>query len=458
MPSEDKYPLQSELIQGQSHYYSVFFRGNGESVVSFRAQFTNKGENSLSNINYFIPSTILIKNIRIYQRVNHYQNPCYPTIYRPVPLESVEENENRIQPGEPFPTVTPDQPSIDEINPESTTAPCLDQQIYYGNNSDYLKADFKLDGNVLRIALPQPVTLSESVNLIINYRSSSFTKEVFIGSYAYKFETLRTNDEIENIQIGISAEQDYFLKGAKGLIRYRDKTQELMPPEVSGSTNLYNREFDTYYNRIGEGTIYKYASHLAPMESYNVSGSYADSLWKLYLRHLISGVMILIVIILLILIIYKKIIKFSRTATDKKEIPGKSSVLKMSENQKSLLFSTLASMASATLVVVYTLLVYLFFNFVDGYIKFYNGLDIIIIILILVLSLIIYSAFVFLPSILIGIKRKVIWGITTFILTICWLILYLMLVLVLGFFLSSRFDMDYPVGTGRDQSVILNRS
>lgn len=450
--SREVIPVNGQLPSGQSHYYSVFFRGNGEAVVNFRTQFRNNRDNNLSTLTYFFSDKSNYNNLVIYQKVNDYNYPCYPSYGTPEPIGLDYETDSKIPLISTLPTPTP---AVNDItHPETTIAPCLDQSTYYGGGSIYLEADFQISDNTLRIVLPRVVSASESVNLIITYRSSNYTDINFPGSFTYSFDTLRSNDIVDNIQIGISVEEDYVLKGAKGQVRYTKSVLEFMPPSVSSGTDLYSKEFDRFYNHIGQGTIYKYASHLAPMESYIVEGSYADSFWKLYAKRIVLGLLIFIVIILVIMIVLKKIVIYIRNTDGKKEVDNNSFLRNLNENQKSLLISSLASMAGATLVVIYTLFLFFFFTIIDNYIKFYNGVDIIVIILIFVLSLVLYSAFVFLPSIMIAFRRNAIWGIVTFVLTASWLLLYLMLVLIFGFILSNRMDiMDYSVGSGRVPAV-----
>ncbi len=452
MPADGYYPPQSGINQGQSHYYSVFFRGNGEAVVSFRTQFKNSVNYPLSELTYYMSDTPLINDIVIYQRVNYYYPPCYN--FQPQ-LEEVDipRQNNRMFPViSIFPTPTP--ASTGQVDQESIAAPCLDQPKYYDGGSHYLKADYQLNGNALKITLPQEVSPSEPVNLIVTYRSLSYVKKDLPGSFTYTFETLKSNTAIDNIQVGISVDQDYILKGAKGEIEYLEGFSESVPSFDSGiSINSYNERFDSFYNRIGQGNLYKYASHLAPMESYTVSGSYADSIWKLYLREILFGLLVITTIGLLIVTIVIKILRILTHGMKNTESPKGPFWIRLNVNQKSLLIATFGSMTGATFAVIYTLFLFFFFTKLGDYLSLTNGVEAIFFILIMLISFVLYAAFLFLPSIFISINKGIVWGIVAFISTICWLVLYLIIVFILGSFSSSDNYRSMPYNSSSGMGV-----
>lgn len=457
MPADDYYPPQSGINQGQSHYYSVFLRGNGEAVVSFKAQFKNSGNNPLTSLTYFIPNTSTFSNVVVYQRINSYDRPCYYPQLQSEETEVFRQNDSKAPSISISPIPTPI--SYDQTYQEPTGTPCLDQSGYYGSGSSYLKADSQLDGNVLTITLPHTIYVSDSVNVIITYRSLSYAKENFPGSFNYEFETLRSDSGIESIQAGISVEEGYVLKGATGRVEYLKNFSEFVPPSASeGNTGLYNERFDTLYNRIGQGNLYKYASHLAPMESYTVSGSYADSIWKLYFREILFGLLVITIIGLFILTIVIKILRILTHDMKNTESPKGSFWMRLSVNQKSLLIASSGSMLGSTLAVIYTLFIFLFVTKLGDYFYLTNGLEAIFFILIIVISFAVYSVFLLLPSIIIAVKRGIAWGITALILTICWMITYLLVIFILGqvLFDNNNRIMKYPsnVGTGAGDQYI----
>lgn len=385
---------------GQNLFYSVYLRGNGEAVVSMRVQFTNYYQR-LYSLRYFIPPYIKLSELKAYQVVNGYKD-CYPDYQKydisatPVPYDIK-------------------MPSIQPI----PLPPCYSYP--YGNT--YQKADVISDGSSIRVNLPQPIYQNEQANFFITYRTFDYTRKDYFGVYSYTFESLKSDQEVSSLQAGFTTEQDYVLKDAVGKVNYiNSSVGKMMPPAVDTNGSLRNSELDSFYQTIGTGMIIKYANNLAPMESYKVKGAYADSVVKLYSSYFVTALIIILILVIGVVIWVRKFKKGPKQV-------GSLQSEKFSLTKHVVLLSLLLSFASSVVIVGYTLLLLMLFYFIPpwGYYPWTMVGEIFI----ALISLSIYSLCLFIPAVLMFLKRGIWWAICTFGLTAVWLGLYFIILLLL---------------------------
>jgi hypothetical protein len=436
-------PPQEPSLLGENNYYSVFFRGNGEAVVSFKAQFTNSGSNPISTVQYAIPQSVSISNIIAFQLNSVTPSPCYQPIYSPKPLGSSTGSANS------YPiTPTPDAATSENLRSASIITPCYNGQPWYGTTNSYQRADYQLSDKTLIITLPSAVQPNATVNFFVSFRTFDYVKKNLFGAFIYKFETLQSRQPIDSIQIGITTEQNYILKDAKGQVNYGTQAaSSALPPSVDSQKGVYNQELDSYYNRIGQGDVYKYASNLAPMESYIVKGAYADSTWKLYVTQIVIGLVIFIVITVIFILIIKRVIRMIKK-TNKTTTSKDTAWSKLSQTQRILIVSVGSSLLGATCAVLYTIFIFFFSMYLIPQFSYGYSFEQIFMMLMLVISFGVYVCFLFIPAFVVGLKRSTAWGIATFIFTVMWMLLFAVVFVLISIVFFQQRIYPYPITPG----------
>lgn len=399
---------------GQTHDYSVTFRGNGEAVVSTRVAFTNSTNNLKNDFELRLPLQAQISEPIAFQVIK--EAPCirYTTqpVYDPTYLPTCAE-----------------YGQVDYFQP------------YYGTNL-YQKAEITVEGDVLKIKLPKAVESQKSGAFFVYYRTMGMTSKSMFGGFSYDFETAKVNESIQTLNIGISTDADQYLKGANGSVDYRFSADsaKLSAPMAMGAEAQTSPQIDQFYNQIGYGSINKNASNLAAMESYKVSGSFADSKLKLYAKEIAIGVGVLFVIVILMLLFASFVARrlnrrpSDSTETDKPARSGRGG---------GVLLAFAVSLISSVFVAIYSVGLIIFMQMLSGSFvyQFQEGVQYMYFI-VLIISFVIYIVAIVVPAIFIGIKRGLGLGILTLVLTVIWIVLVLVVVAAFLFFFQSRRDMN----------------
>jgi len=260
------------------------------------------------------------------------------------------------------------------------------------------------------------------------------------------FDSLKVHDNINGLTIGMNTDSNYVFKEAKGNVNYTTPQTILATPAMkSADTTGVNPSFSEFYNQIGQGTLVKNASQLAPLDSYTTKGSYADSQIKLYGQEITITVLVLLTVILSIFLIIKSVIKqLAKPAQTENHQQAQVS------NGKLFFIATGISFASVVLLTMYTFGTIFLANYISslGYYQFTNFL----MIFVFLISALVYLFFLFTPAIFLGLQKGIRWGIVTFGITICWTIIALFLALGIVFFFSTTnnspiYPPIYPMRT-----------
>ena len=394
----DIYPIPPSEpgFLGQDHSYSVTFRGNGEAVIALKVILNNKAESPLKEISLRVP-LVEPREISVYQVIRE------PSCIRYLTDGSCAESQ------EP------------------------DYYGYYWSKTKYQKAQSEFSGDSLKITLPQAISANKSGSYFVYFRAVGYAKKDIFGSYKFTLESLKVDDSIRNLTVGINTDSDLFLRGAQGKVQYRFQDAATSLKAVGGAAPAESGAIDTFYNQIGYGEITKTASSLAPLESYTVSSSFADSRMKLYAKEISIALGVFLAIVAGVFVAIKLILgKIKAKTGEEKTLPGL--------NARFVIESLGVSFGSALLVAGYTLFaVWLitYFSRTIGY-EFQGGFSIFMV----VVSFAIYTLFLFAPGIYLGAKRGIGWGIATVFFTVFWLVILLGIGL-LAFFLL-RNPVTYP--------------
>ncbi|KKR28292.1 MAG: hypothetical protein UT61_C0053G0028, partial [Candidatus Woesebacteria bacterium GW2011_GWA1_39_8] len=418
-------PNTTPSFLGQNHAYSVVFRGNGEAVVSLKVTLTNKGSDDLKEINLRLPN-INPTDISVYQMLR--TSSC--SRYKYQEYDAASKTYIQLNP-----------PVCEQYQP-------IDYYSGYGSYK-YQKADSDFTGDTLTIALPVPITANSSGSYFVYFRAFGFAKKNVFGAYDFDFESLKTEDEIANLSVGISTDSDFVLKNAQGSVNYRVEAPNFAA--VGGTVALgvpaASTQMDSYVAQIGRGTISKSASNLSVLESYSVSGSYAKSRLQLYAKQLITIALIIVVVAVLIIALLKVMLrKFSKKKINADEgVDTKDQEQAMPSKTRNLLVSLGLSFASSLFMAIYTgLLIFASTNLsrLLGY-----QYEMFFVLFIVVISFCVYSVLLFGPALYVGAKRGVGWGMATILMTIFWLVIYLGVGLLVVYLLNPirPIPTPYPV-------------
>ncbi len=409
-------PSSSPNLFGQSDYYTVNFRGNGEAVVIFKANLSNTGADPISTINLHYASNVDPKDIAVFQVLQEPQ--CIQ--YSPLPLQGV----------------TP-QESTPLGKPSNYPQACAqyqepDYQNIYGN-PQYLIVPFTMQNNAITLRLPSPIQQNKYGSYFIYYRSNGYAQKDLFGVYEYRFETLKIEDKIHNLQVGIITDSDFYLRGGTGEVTYSSLNIVKALSSVDAGSAIRNPQFNQFYNQIGYGTITKNASDLAPLESYKTEGIYANAKLKLYGKEITITVFTALLLLLLAVFITRIVLrKLSEKKTEKSED-------QTAETTKTFLESAGISFLSVLLLFLYTLGAFALTQLVNTTMYYsYPYNNSIITLFILAVSFPVYLFFLFAPSVGIGLRKGWWWGLITFGATVVWTILFTFLLFALLFFLLPR--------------------
>lgn len=413
-PAPDYMPGRGNSFPfGQTQRYSVVFRGNGEAVVTLNAAFSNATEQPLSELKFRVPKGIPT-DIFAYQIIG--QRQCIQYDY---------DTKKRVSP-----TLPPALPSCLQYQ-----EPDIYQYIQ-GYNIKYQKAESVLQTDTITVTLPQPVTANGIGGIMLYFRSGGYTSKDIFGGYNFSFETLKIEDKIQSLQVGISTDAELQLKGTASNMNYRFTAGDAMLKEQSSvgmaAAPMANSQFDSYYQQIGQGMMVKTSSNLQPLDSYTVNGRYAKSALHVYAKELTATAVGLMIFIVVIVLLIKWLIKKSS---------GKSAVKNTSLAVHPIIFSIGGSFASALLIVVYTLGLMVLVRTLPSYLD--SDITSLVIALFLVVSLGIYGLLLFAAPVIIGIRKSPVWGVATLGLTILWIILFTF-VMTVFFFVTNGSVRDYP--------------
>lgn len=409
-------PNGSFSILGQNHKYTVLLRGNGEAIVTAQIVFSNQTTAKISSLTYRVPR-VTPDNLQVYQII---RDPVCRRYLDDLP---------RIQLS----------PAIDpSINPRCAEYEYPNFDYYWDGGTKYQKATTSVKGDEFTITLPKIINPNQTGSILITFRGVGYVKKTITGALKYTFETLKVNETIENLQIGITTDSDLFLKGVKGSISYRftDVTSGMETAKMAAAP-IASQQLDEYIPSIGSGEITKTAKSLQPLDSYTVRGSYADARWKLYMNEIFWGIIIGILFISFIWFVIRLIMKRMNSTSI---VTPKSQTVTQTNNivlVASVSFISSLILAGSTICSFMIITILNNNSFLD-----YDGSNILKL-LILLISFGLWACLLFLPTLFIAIKKGVSWAIANFALTIMWLIAETIVVILIMLIMSNQRIVPY---------------
>lgn len=391
----------NSLLFGQKHSYSVVFRGNGEAITYAKIVIPNREEQILSEFSFEIPKV----------------SPSEMIMYQmKLPPECVR-----------YDYTDPNNPCVEYRDPD------YGQDYYYygsGQTAEYTRIKYTQSGNIYNLTLPNAVEPSKSTALIISYASKGYVDNTF-GLYKFNFETIRVNSRIQSTKVAVDVDSDLLLKGKQSSVNYNEGAGAIPMAKLGDSSAVSSRELDRVVSNIGSyGAIIKEGKSLAPNESFNVRGEYANNWLRLYLNEIIITILVIIVIIVLIYLVSKYISsKPKKRVVETTETQDKTNNI-VNKNSINLLSVTNVLVSLGT--VIFIIIVSIIIRLLNQYNSWQSILyDTTFSSLIAVIMTLLYAFILLTPAIMVGLKRG--WGnaLSVIILQFIWFVIILILYLLL---------------------------
>lgn len=397
-PPEQITDIISDPFFGQKHSYSVVFRGNGQAVVFLRVAFANSSDMPMRELTFELPS-VEPEGVLVYQIIKEKQ------------CASFDYTKPIIKPDNQYPCLKYAEPVYNDN--------------FYGNNT-YKKVYANMNGNELTIEFPDYIAPQQSGAILIYFRAFGYaTKDIF-GAYNYRFETLRTDDVISELNIGISTDSELYLRGSQGRVDYYRDTSSMVSAGKTMSEGYAFRStaFDNAINNIGYGAINKKTSNLMPLDSYQATGAYSNSLVRLYGRTILTVLAVVATILIVIFLIVRKIRRSLTTKTDVSQ-------QQVHHALRNFAISSLVGFVCSIIMFVTLVIVYFCFGLLS---RLNYSSDFMLIPFLLGLTILGGIGFVIIifPCVIVAIKRGVWWGLLTFISALFWLFLAMIVILLIG--------------------------
>lgn len=402
-PSDNRIPFL-----GQDHFYSVVLRGNGEAVVTMKANFSNDTSEDLSQLTFIIPGADA-QEVVAYQVIRDKQCARWrSSVLERTTLDTQATGDEALRRRDPN--------CLEWKDPNYF-------EYFYGNNQ-YIKSEVSTKGEAVTVTLPTSIEPTKTGSIVLYYRGMGYAHKTWAGGYTFKFETAKVNTAIKNMQIGMSTDPDWIMSGVDSSIDYGANAKltldaAIAPQETGGRANA---QFDQIYQQIGYGSLVKSASDLQPNESYTVTGAYAKDSLQLYATNIVVGTIIVLLFIAVIISALGITLRRMKQASTS----GK----KLAVTPRDFVVALATGFGSAILMVVYTIFLlvalYLLSSRAGYYGNFFDIAPFIVIALMLV-SAAIYLFLFIVPAIVIGAKRGLWTGVITSLVTIIWLVIFLVI-------------------------------
>lgn len=391
----------NSLLFGQKHSYSVVFRGNGEAIIYSKLVIPNREEQAMSEFSFEIPKV----------------NPSEMIMYQmKLPPECIRYN-----------YTDPNNPCVEYRDPD------YGQDYYYygsGQTAEYTRIKYTQSGNTYNLTLPNSVEPSKSTAIIISYAAKGYVDNIF-GLYKFNFETIKVNSRIQSVRVAVDVDSDLLLKGKQSSVNYNESVGAMPMAKLGDSSAVSSRELDRVVSNIGvSGALIKESKSLAPNESFNVRGEYANNWFRLYLNEIIIAVLIIIVIIVLIYLISKYISSKPKKGIDtniKTQDNANNIVNKNSINLLNLT-NVLVSLGTVILLIIVSIIIRLLSQYNSWQYILYDPT---FSSLISVITTLLYALILIAPAIMVGLRKG--WGniLSVIILQFIWFVIILVLYLLL---------------------------
>lgn len=297
-------PAQADsLLFGQTQSYTATMRADKRVVTHAKLIFTNSSDKQQESTSFTIPEGIKASNVAVYQIIPpHKACKSYETLQQWQERTPDTPADLKLQQSYQADKKCLDQASPKEYDLDYNFKSYASTYSYRGmpessesNNISFEKLTPKQNGNAYTIPLSLPLQPQKDGAILVAYLGEGFVSE-FAGNYSYNYKTLQVNDAVENVTVAINLDEDLYSKGTKARTAAPEIATDMASGSSKSSTPMSSNNLTDLQNTIGSGgTITRSSAHLLPGDSFSVSGSFADSPWKLYYGEIGIGLLLFII-------------------------------------------------------------------------------------------------------------------------------------------------------------------
>lgn len=239
------YPLPTQagdlILGGQNHEYKVIFRNDGRAIVFGKLFVPNTNNESLQTIEISLPQADA-------EQITAYQI-----------------------------SVTQECVASTVVNEIATCTKYKDVSSRDITNASYKKITVNDSGKeTYALHLPTATPPGMTAVILFAYSSSEYTQE-FLGRTTYTFATPTVHERIEKVSVTVQTDSDLFLKGGQTTVAYNS---HLSTPSFEDSSALTADSVNAIMSKNSGKIIRESATNLFPGESYVVTGSYSEYWWR----------------------------------------------------------------------------------------------------------------------------------------------------------------------------------
>lgn len=262
-------------------YELALFDKKGGVQIAGKIILDEIDKENLSNFSFVIPG----KNVVLAGVVDEkwvYKKTCFDTYPRPLPGDvynlddSVQSASSK--PGSIAPNDMPQYCPPQYMQVFTTINPTVE------NIPNGVKVTLKIS--------PKNDKTQES--LLFLYRTNSYTNQ-FLSNFSYHFDTVKIPVSVNSVQVGILLRDGLYLRGTSAYAnagRYIPSFRA-----IEKAKNLFeeeNQELVTLTNEIAyQGMLRKGDSDMTPDSSFTVSGVYGTNVLLLYVREIVTALILL---------------------------------------------------------------------------------------------------------------------------------------------------------------------
>lgn len=168
------------------------------------------------------------------------------------------------------------------------TKTCSSYQEYPRYPAKYAEVDYDTEvlSNSILLKFNIPEQDQNEIKLILYYKTESYA-EKSSGIYKFDFETIKSGYDTDSVRVAVDVTNNLYLEGGQASIDYRDNVAD---------GKVSSMEMASFVPYV-QSAFVKESSVLDPLESFHVTGKYANSwfalnYWKVILGVLITGIVL----------------------------------------------------------------------------------------------------------------------------------------------------------------------
>lgn len=251
--SPDIAPSYPYLVGSDSNYLNaqVTFDGEGEASVALDIELYSVPD-ALTELTLVIPG----ESIRIRRALQQY--------------EAVGEAEYCIDEGEYDATLR--------------DYPCLEMSTYptYETKVERIEPAVteRTDGVQVTLPLPHAIAVGDSTSIALSYKAQGYTTQS-LGVWQFAYLTPQVPYDMDTVRVRVDVADELILKGGQSNVAYKDSLAESL---ATGALDAFGGGFATDFSNVvyDENAFIKQTTSLDPNETFEVSGTYGQSWWRLY--------------------------------------------------------------------------------------------------------------------------------------------------------------------------------